>query len=77
MTAKSVLLRPQGLRHRARAPTCPLATSLRKNQMACMAQLFQMTKNNKFLGERIFLNTKYNLYSANNWIHFIYKKYTH
>jgi len=29
MTAKSVLLRPQGLRPRARAPTCPpLATPL-------------------------------------------------
>jgi len=24
MTAKSVLMRPQGLRFRARAPTCPL-----------------------------------------------------
>jgi len=28
MTAKSVLLRPQGLRHRARGPTCPFATPL-------------------------------------------------
>jgi len=28
MTAKSVLLRPLGLRSMARAPTCPLATPL-------------------------------------------------
>jgi len=32
MTAKSVLVRPQGLRHRARAPTCPpcYATGIQK-----------------------------------------------
>jgi len=29
MTAKSVLMRPQGLRSGARAPTCPPATPLR------------------------------------------------
>jgi len=28
MTAKSALMRPQGLRPRPRAPTCPLATPL-------------------------------------------------
>jgi len=36
MTAKSVLVRPQGLRPRARAPTCRFATPLPAPRVACL-----------------------------------------
>jgi len=35
MTATSVLVRPQGQRPRARAPTCPLATPLHFKVIKC------------------------------------------
>jgi len=40
MTAISVLMRPQGLRHGARAPICPFATPLLKGHL--FLQLFQL-----------------------------------
>jgi len=47
MTAKSVLLRLQGLRPRACAPTCPLATPLLKKQTENLEnwQLHRRVKN--------------------------------
>jgi len=48
MTAKSVLMRPQGLRPRARAPTCHLypSTPLRKtNNMHVIVKKLKFAKN--------------------------------